>query len=254
MEDNSNTLNEIKQLSPFLYELKKGSKNPFIVPKDYFNDFKNTIVLYAVSFNRQKPTTNDIPSGYFENFADDLISKIKSIDSNKNEVDEEFSEIALSISHFNLKQGKPFLVPENYFEENKGALIEKIKTDSKKPVKLKPLMNREKIKPLNFIRAASVAAAIFLLCIVGLQFLSKPINSLEEPCDNTTDLFACLSEKEILNYLDYYVEDIDENTLYNETSNDVEKLLESDNIDNIEDYINEYIEDIDESMLFENLL
>ena len=80
MNNKTDILNELKELSPFLLQVKETEK-PLSVPAHYFEDFTDTIFAeiktkrgFLETLQKEKTT---VPPAYFDKFADNIISKIK---------------------------------------------------------------------------------------------------------------------------------------------------------------------------------
>ena len=80
MNNQTDILNELKELSPFLLHVKETEK-PLSVPANYFEDFSGTIFAeiktkrgFLETLQKEKTT---VPPAYFDKFADNIISKIK---------------------------------------------------------------------------------------------------------------------------------------------------------------------------------
>jgi len=80
MNNQTDILNELKELSPFLLQVKETEK-PLSVPANYFEDFSGTIFAEiktetGLLATLQKEKTA-VPPAYFNTFADNIIAKIK---------------------------------------------------------------------------------------------------------------------------------------------------------------------------------
>ena len=80
MNNQTDILNELKELSPFLLHVKETEK-PLSVPANYFEDFSGTIFAEiktetGLLATLQKEKTA-VPPAYFNTFADNIIAKIK---------------------------------------------------------------------------------------------------------------------------------------------------------------------------------
>lgn len=78
MSNKTDILNELKELSPFLLQLKEKEK-PLSVPAHYFETladhfFAETATGLLTTIQKEKTA---VPPAYFETFADQMMSKIK---------------------------------------------------------------------------------------------------------------------------------------------------------------------------------
>jgi hypothetical protein len=80
MNNKTDILNELKELSPFLLQLKETEK-PLYIPVHYFETFTDTIVAEIKAetglLGTLKKETFAAPPAYFDTFADHIITKIK---------------------------------------------------------------------------------------------------------------------------------------------------------------------------------
>ena len=80
MSNNSGILNELKEISPLLLQIKENEKS-LLIPPDYFlqladnllGEIKSESDLLA-SIKKEKTA---VPENYFDTFGDTIISKIK---------------------------------------------------------------------------------------------------------------------------------------------------------------------------------
>lgn len=80
MNNKTDILNELKEISPILLALKEAEK-PLFVPTHYFENFTTAIVSeiktetgLLATLQKEKIT---VPSGFFDTFADNIMGKIK---------------------------------------------------------------------------------------------------------------------------------------------------------------------------------
>lgn len=80
MNNRADILNELKELSPFLLQVKETEK-PLSVPANYFEDFSDTTITeiktkpgFLETLQKEKTA---VPPAYFDTFADNIIAKIK---------------------------------------------------------------------------------------------------------------------------------------------------------------------------------
>jgi len=114
MDHSIEILLELKQISPFLSEMKKV--NVFSVPPGYFTKLDQQILENTLTHSTLSLTSEthnrDVPAGYFENLAGNILEKIKKLQVT--EPDELIEQYPLLYS---LRKENIFTVPENYFEK-----------------------------------------------------------------------------------------------------------------------------------------
>ena len=111
---------------------------------------------------------------------------------------------------FNFDQvGKrmPYSTPEGFFKEMEANILEQVKDDKPKPVRIQP-----KKRPLmKVIWAAAMAASVAVLLILHIDF-AAPHSSLPSQADNemqaVDQAFALLSPADQAYLLNVYQEDV----------------------------------------------
>ena len=111
---------------------------------------------------------------------------------------------------FNFDQvGKrmPYSTPEGFFKEMEANILEQVKDDKPKPVRIQP-----KKRPLmKVIWAAAMAASVAVLLILHIDF-AAPHSSLPSQADNgiqaVDQAFAQLSSADQAYLLSVYQEDV----------------------------------------------
>src|ERR1700685_3789614 len=104
MKNENHILNELNQLSPVVAGISQ--KNLFKVPENYFEQFADTVMLRIKSMqtdeefsssliNKSTPFTSP-PADYFESFAEKMLNRIKAETSNS--VDEELAILSPVLS------------------------------------------------------------------------------------------------------------------------------------------------------------
>jgi hypothetical protein len=126
MENRTDILNELKELSPTLAAIEKV--NVFRVPDGYF-EYLGTDILMGIENEKGFSNTDslsavaDVPHGYFDTLANSILTKIKVQDA-----EDAATEIrALSPQLFNIKYEKVFEVPQGYFDTLADSVLTKIK-------------------------------------------------------------------------------------------------------------------------------
>ena len=80
MNGKQDILDELKTLSSYLLNLK-GNEKCLVVPDDYFEQLADVVLMQTIDENgilsRFKKEKIEVPSGYFETFGDNILSKIK---------------------------------------------------------------------------------------------------------------------------------------------------------------------------------
>lgn len=80
MNNKIDILNELKEISPILLNLKENEK-PLVVPANYFEhlteSFMTEINTASDLLSSIKKENIEVPANYFETFSDNIISKIK---------------------------------------------------------------------------------------------------------------------------------------------------------------------------------
>ena len=111
---------------------------------------------------------------------------------------------------FNFDQvGKrmPYSTPDDFFKDMEANILEQVKDDKPKPVRIQP-----KKRPLmKVIWAAAVAASVAVLLVLHIDF-AAPHSSLPSQADNemqaVDQAFAQLSSADQAYLLDVYQEDV----------------------------------------------
>lgn len=185
MKNKADILNELKELSPVLFQLKETERLP-IVPAEYFNE------LSAVVFKKIEVSEE------LKNISAAL-SEIKLQEVKPSVPENYFENLAASVSLLKNKEEKVH-VPEGYFETFADNVLSRIKEEEKiiGEGKLVPIQGGKK----NVIRIFSriVIAASFIGVII---FGVKNYNKTVLPVNNCEDGIACLTQDEIYNYMHY---------------------------------------------------
>lgn len=119
MTNRNDILNELNIISPTVAAIP--FVNVFTVPEGYFNRLTQAIFINtAEAENAASPVLADVPQGYFENLAGNIMTKIKQHE------DKALDEI-LSLSPELAKIGNAniFTIPQNFFENSALAIIQK---------------------------------------------------------------------------------------------------------------------------------
>jgi hypothetical protein len=124
-------LNELNQLSPVVAGISR--KSLFEVPENYFEQFADTVMLRIKSMQTNEELPSSLinkntpfispPADYFESFAEKMLNRIKA--EANNSVDEELAILSPVLSK--IKRVTPFSVPQGYFEELSDNVLESAK-------------------------------------------------------------------------------------------------------------------------------
>jgi hypothetical protein len=132
MEHSVDILLELKQISPFLSEMKKI--NVFSVPQGYFTNLDKQILENIFTLPTLLLTSEHhnlgVPEGYFENLVGNILNKIKSLPQREEEV--EHQPLLYSLRNENV-----FKVPANYFEQLPAIILAAVNPRKSKVIGLK---------------------------------------------------------------------------------------------------------------------
>ncbi len=127
MENRTDILNELKELSPTLAAMEKV--HVFTVPHGYFENLVTDILMGIENENGLNKnlvsgsSVADVPKGYFDTLADSILTKIKAQDA-----DGAASEIkALSPMLYSIQNENVFEAPQGYFDSLAISVLTKIK-------------------------------------------------------------------------------------------------------------------------------
>jgi hypothetical protein len=210
MEKRTEITDELKDISPTLASMEK--LNVFQIPDDYFSDF-DTKILTTIFLQDKKNYFQKVPNGYFNSLSDNILSKIKS--ENSETALEEIKAISPALHY--LKEEKVFDVPENYFDNLSDRILHKIKSPKTKVVSF------SSGKWWKYAVAAVVAGVV---AISSLQIFNHNSNSLASADKAIMQLasqyktpqqidkgIASLNDEEIVNYLEKNGTILDEETI-----------------------------------------
>ncbi len=209
-------LDELKEISPFLAEIEKI--NVYTVPENYFSElFKQVLEkssnaslsilpAYDASYFTSETHFLDVPEGYFDNLAGNILQKIKGL-----EIDNASQELKqLSPMLYAVQNENVFSVPAGYFDTLPATILNG----------LQPLIPAKviAIKKRSVVRNYTLAA--FLTCamaISALWIINKPVTVTSEVKNapvyvsdasefkneqQLNDGIASLSDDEIIKYLE----------------------------------------------------
>ncbi|RYY50234.1 MAG: hypothetical protein EOO06_04520 [Chitinophagaceae bacterium] len=114
MNQHSDILLELAELSPALAAVPRV--NVFKAPEGYFETFPALLLLQTSSTLTSTPPLADVPKGYFEGLASEVLAKISR---------EESGDVDLSPLLLSVRNNNPYQVPVGYFENLAGAIVSK---------------------------------------------------------------------------------------------------------------------------------
>ena len=109
------------------------------------------------------------------------------------------------------KVGKrmPYSTPDDFFKEMEANILEQVKDDKPKPVRIQP--KKRPMMKVIWAAAMAVAASVAVLLIINIDF-ATPHSSLPSQADNemqaVDQAFAQLSSADQAYLLDVYQEDV----------------------------------------------
>ena len=109
------------------------------------------------------------------------------------------------------KVGKrmPYSTPDDFFKDMEANILEQVKDDKPKPVRIQP--KKRPLMKMIWAAAMAVAASVAVLLILNIDF-AAPHSSLPSQADNemqaVDQAFAQLSSADQAYLLDVYQEDV----------------------------------------------
>lgn len=203
MENRTDILNELQELSPVIAAIEKV--NVFRVPDGYFGHLSTDIMTGIEIENgiNSKISLNtsfsEAPAGYFESFADNVLSKIRSLTT-----EDATAELrTLSPMLYSVQNENVFEVPKGYFEGLSDDVLDKVKSKHQKVI----VMGR---RTRTFFKYAAAAAFTGIMALGVFKFTGTSNKAAELPDYvkiglNIKDIdqeLAKISEIEIVNYLE----------------------------------------------------
>lgn len=191
MENQHTIMNELREISPLIAEIKK--ENVYSVPPDYFNNLAENILKKINSaslsaFHFSSITPYKVKEGYFENFSLSVLQKIHNQHQTVHEVSDELNDIAPLLN--TISKTSMFSVPEGYFEN-----LQVLPNQPAKP--------QAKISSLagKFMRYA-VAAVIAALMAFGIYLITgKDLKKNGAQAVNIKSAIKDLKDDEIIEFL-----------------------------------------------------
>ncbi len=196
MSEKQNILDELKELSPVLYQLKQENHNPFKVPEDYFELLKmDLFASIELGFSDELGKNSfSVPENYFDNLSGNIMAAIE-----EEEVQSEAK--------------KP------------GRVIQ-----------LNESRRTEKTTPLKWFSIAAAVAAIALLMVFLVrvqepQIMDVPIASKQDALEYIEDNYSEFESEDL-----YALVDLNDENISLDLSDDLEEELEQYLDENIDDF------------------
>lgn len=199
MENRTDILNELKELSPTIAAMEKV--NVFTVPQGYFDCLSADILMGIETENGSGNTvspTADVPAGYFDTLAGSILAKIKTP-----ETEDAVTEIrALSPMLYSIQNEHVFDVPMGYFEGFSETVLNTVNP----PVKVVSMKRRTS----TFFKYAVAAAFTGVMALGVFKFTDNSTEKIELPDYVTAGLqvqdvdqeLAKIADADIVNFLE----------------------------------------------------
>lgn len=198
MEKNTEILDELRGISPFLAEIPR--LNIQTVPPGYFENLEKRLCIYSLLNQVEIKTAfmeeqTGIPPGYFENLPDSILSKVKAIEGK--EAEEDFPVLN------SLQKVNVFNVPEGYFENLSTDILSKIQPEEKAKVISITGKTWWKYMAAALIAGIMLVSAFYLFNIGGTNN-SPYLAAAKEYKTNSQieDGIASLKDDDIISYLE----------------------------------------------------
>ena len=199
MENRTDILNELRELSPVIADMEKV--NVFIVPQGYFEYLGADILMGIKTENESDNTvspTDDLPAGYFDGLAGTILAKIKTP-----ETEDALTEIrSLSPMLYSIQNEPVFEVPHGYFEGLSDAVLKTVNP----PVKVVSMKRRT----TTFFKYAVAAAFTGVMALGVFKFTDKPTDEFTVPdyvtaglkVQNVDQELAKIADADIVKFLE----------------------------------------------------
>lgn len=203
MESRIDILNELQELSPAVAAIEKI--NVFKVPDGYFEHLSTDIMTGIETENGtagqifSNYSFSEAPEGYFESFADHVLSKIRSLTT-----EDATAELrALSPMLYSVQNENVFEVPKEYFEKLSDNVLDKVRPKHQKVIVMRK-------RSLTFFKYAVAAAFTGVMALGVFKFTSTSKGTAELPdyvkvglnIKDVDQALAKISEADIVNYLE----------------------------------------------------
>ena len=233
MKHSEYILNELKEISPLLAEIEK--MNVYTVPESYFSGLDKQILEKAknatssilpasdTSYFASETHFLDVPDGYFDNLAGNILKKIKSLQiENAGEELRQLSPVLYAVQNENV-----FSVPAGYFDTLPGTILHSIQPSTQaKVVAINAIKKRSLV--WNYAIAAMLTGvmAVSALWITNKSFKLTPVISEVKNIPSyvldanqfkneqqLNEGIASLSDDEIIKYLEVTGTNADDDVL-----------------------------------------
>ena len=202
MENRTDILNELKELSPTIAAMEKV--NVFTVPVGYFEHLGTDILMGIENENGLNKnivsgsSVADVPRGYFDILADSILTKIKA----QNAEDAATEIRALSPMLYSIQNQNIFEVPQGYFDNLSDDVLNKVKPQPK----LIAMKSRSRI----FFKYAVAAAFTGVMALGVFKFTGNKNDETVLPgyvtaglqVQNVDQELANISDADIVKYLE----------------------------------------------------
>lgn len=174
MENRTDILNELSELSPVIAGIEKI--NVFTVPAGYFENLSSGILAGIATeknlsdFSFSGFTTNDVPQGYFDTLPDTILGKIKA--QNAENVSDELR--ALSPILYSIQGENVFEVPTGYFNGLADTIVSRVKPVQAKVV---PMQSQS----TSFMKYAVAAVFTGMMALGVFQFTNNGKKIIDIP-------------------------------------------------------------------------
>ncbi len=215
MENRTDILNELRELSPFLAEIEK--LNVFKVPAGYFEHLSSDILVGIITDNTPgKSFTGDVPAGYFDSLANNILAKIQARETSEAVTEiEALSPVLHAVQHIQV-----FEVPQGYFENLSAGVLASVQA-TPKVVTMQRRSN-------NFFKYAVAAAFTGMMALSVFKFTGNPKETAlpgyvkeGQKIQDVDQELAKISDDDIVKYLE-------------ENGTDVKTAMVANSIDNNE--------------------
>lgn len=150
--------------------------NPYTVPAGYFENFAESMLSNLKNQEEEKQPAwtkangYHVPDGYFSGFADNMLQKIKAHADNQTS-QQEIEELSPLLN--SLKNRPVFSVPEHYFETLNPA----IPTQETKPAKVVSITGKK------WFRIAAAAVVVSIISFIGFKMINQQqsVDAIKEP-------------------------------------------------------------------------
>lgn len=225
MANDNNIQDELRAIAPVVANLSRN--NPYDIPLGYFNtlaeDIVEAIISPEIDLIKTKGQVFTVPVGYFENLAGNILDKIN---AQHLDIAAELNVVAPllnTISNENL-----YTVPRNYFDAVSFAIP--VEEKQAKVISLGKSTNR-------WVSYAVAASVLFILSTTSYLFINHHLKGVDKS-PTIEQRLATLQDDELINYLDNDIEAIDVNSpAPSDTDDNINHLLINASDEEIQNYL-----------------